>query len=242
MTAVLVRQSFQSQFRNLHDLQNCRILPEDVCLPTGGSTQAFWETGIAVRPCHHEPGRRGPTFVTSYDEMIRKVVKKECRFGVAGGSSISQASTGRYCQTLVETGRPFFEGGLGIVLPRGSPFKEMMDNATLKLQSDGALPSVEDYLSQQGECSVSTDNGLTFGRLRFFFVIAYIVCGVLLIEMIVALCMGDGRKPAEQERADDDGKADEADVGIKSAEGKQKGGSELGLPDSSPFSSADLEV
>lgn len=130
-----------------------------------------------------------------------------------------------------------------MVLPKGSPYKQVMDNATLKLQSDGALPSVEDYLNQQGECSVSLDRGLTFGRLRFFFVIAYIVCGVLLVEMVVALCMADRQKSEEEERADDRGMGDENNVELKSAdEGKRKEERKLDLPDNSPFSSAELNV
>eukprot|EP00177_Eucheuma_denticulatum_P007507 GFKZ01013664.1.p2 GENE.GFKZ01013664.1~~GFKZ01013664.1.p2 ORF type:complete len:243 (-),score=27.10 GFKZ01013664.1:113-841(-) len=242
MTALLVRQSFQSEFRNLLDLQNCRISPEDVCIPAGGSTQALWKTGIAVRPCHHETGRRGPTFVKSYNEMIRKVLNKECQFGIAGGSSISRASSGRYCQTLVETGLPFFANGLGMVLPKDSPYKVLMDNATLKLESDAVLPSVEDYLSKFGKCSAYNDSGLTFGKLKFFFVIAYIVCGVLLIEIVVALCMRYWGKNLEQEMADDGETEGETDLRPVLAKGKRKEESKLDLPDTSPFSSAELDM
>lgn len=155
------------------------------------------------RSCQAETGRQGPTLLSSYDELLEKTADKQCKFSMGLGSSLTYAASGRYCGTLVVTGRPFFEGGLSFVLPKGSNFTAEISNVTLQMKAGGSLPSLEDTLRGQGSCRQSTDPVLTFEKLRTFFFLAYSACVVLFLEMVMdPQNIKNGRVESDVEAAD----------------------------------------
>eukprot|EP00177_Eucheuma_denticulatum_P008094 GFKZ01014752.1.p2 GENE.GFKZ01014752.1~~GFKZ01014752.1.p2 ORF type:complete len:215 (+),score=14.08 GFKZ01014752.1:1374-2018(+) len=183
MTASLVQETTVSEFATVRDFQNCKIPPTDVCLPGGGAIEAFWMQAVARHPCHRESGLL-PTFVGSVDELLEKTARRECKFSIGTGSTLADATEGRYCGRLVLTGEHFLEGGCGFTLPFRSPLTETMTNATLQLRSEGALPTLTSYLQRFGPCTVLIDPILTFARLRLFFFLAYGVCAFMLLTIV----------------------------------------------------------
>lgn len=47
--ASLVQEDFNSAFRTINDIKNCRISPGDVCMPRGGAVEAYWKSAIAPK-------------------------------------------------------------------------------------------------------------------------------------------------------------------------------------------------
>lgn len=137
------------------------------------------------RPCHLEEGQRGPVIVESYDEIMRRTATKQCKFSLAAASTILDASVGRYCGTLVRTGEPFFEGGTSFVLPLKSNLTAIMSNATLQMRAEGSLPSLQVYLREEYSCKMSNNPVLSFEKLKVFFLLAYGICFVIFLEMIL---------------------------------------------------------
>lgn len=137
------------------------------------------------KPCHTDQDQTGPVIVDSYNELVAKTASKECKFSFALGSTLLDAASGRYCDILVPTGEPFFEGGTSFVLPRGSNFTQSMSNETLILKAQGLLPSIQEYLRTETSCRLSTSPVLTFKKLRLFFLLAYAVCFVIFLEMML---------------------------------------------------------
>lgn len=123
--------------------------------------------------------------MSSYDELVERTVNKSCKFSSALGSTLLHAVVGRYCGKLIQTGEPFFEGGISYVMPKGSPLTPMLSNATLKLKVEGALPSVLEYLGRNDKCILRNDPTLSFSRLRIFFFVAFGVCFLVFLEMVI---------------------------------------------------------
>eukprot|EP00177_Eucheuma_denticulatum_P007571 GFKZ01013782.1.p1 GENE.GFKZ01013782.1~~GFKZ01013782.1.p1 ORF type:complete len:366 (+),score=25.83 GFKZ01013782.1:602-1699(+) len=184
MTASLVQETIFSDFRTVRDFKTCKIPASDVCIPGGGTIEAFWRHAIATTPCNEESGLF-PTVLSSASEMLEKTASKECKYSIGTGSVFGDATQGRYCGVLVLTGGHFLEGGCGFTLPFDSPYKDAITNATLQLKSEGALPSLEEYLERFGQCHFLFEPRLSFGRLRLFFFLAYGVCFLIFLGILL---------------------------------------------------------
>lgn len=121
----------------------------------------------------------------SYDELIEKTIRKECKYSLALESTLLHAVVGKYCGRLVLTGEPFIEDTVAFVLPRRSPLTLKMSNATLQLRAEGALRSFQEYLPNQEQCSLRSSPKLTFTKLRIFFFVAFSVCFLVFLEMVI---------------------------------------------------------
>lgn len=121
----------------------------------------------------------------NYDELIEKTVRKDCKYSLALGSTLLDAVVGKHCGRLVETGEPFVEDGVSFVLPRESPYTLEMSNATSQLKAEGALPNFLEYLRAREQCSLKGNPTLDFKKLRIFFFVAFVVCFVIFVEMVV---------------------------------------------------------
>lgn len=92
--------------------------------------------------------------------------------------------SGKYCGTLVETGKPLMAGGLSFVLPRGSNWTMPLSAETLQLRQENAFPTLNSYLSRNEDCNFRNKPSLSLKRLQLFFFIAYAACFVIFLEMI----------------------------------------------------------
>lgn len=91
---------------------------------------------------------------------------------------------GRYCEKLAIAGRPFAEGGLSFILPKGSEYSESLRKATLELRSEGQIDSLEDHFERKGKCHLSSSPRLSFAKLKTFFILAFVAVFLLFLEMV----------------------------------------------------------
>lgn len=126
----------------------------------------------------------GPNIIGTYDELIDKTVRKECKYSLAVGATLLQAVVGRHCGRLVQIGEPFFKDAVSFVWPRNSALTLEMSNATLQLKTEGNLPSFLEYLRSREQCPLISSPTLTFKKLELFFYVAFAVCVVVFFEMI----------------------------------------------------------
>lgn len=159
-------------------------------------------------PCHQADNQAQVTIVDSYDQLINKTVQRECKYSLALGSTLLVAVIGKHCGTLVQTGEPFFEDAVSFVLPKGSPYTLEMSNATLQLKAEGELKSFLEYLRTQEKCPLKSSPTLTFRKLRIFFFVAFAVCFVVFVEMVVDPQKVDSGSAERNAESDAEGKGD----------------------------------
>lgn len=104
---------------------------------------------------------------------------------ITDGATAMTATNGRYCQKLALTGRKFTEGGLSFVLPKGSEYFTPLRKATLELQGEMLIDSLDRYYEKNGQCILSGSPRLTFSKLKTFFVVAFVAIILLFLEMVV---------------------------------------------------------
>lgn len=124
-------------------------------------------------------------FVKTYDDIGKQLAARKCSYALALGATIENLAHGHYCGKMVITGDPFYSTGLSMVLPKGSQWTEIMSDATLKLTETGSIPTIKDLIARTGLCKNDTDTVLTFDKLRIFFIMAYVVCALLFLEMVI---------------------------------------------------------
>lgn len=120
-----------------------------------------------------------------YDRMVSMVASGECKYGLASEATLKSASTGRYCGKIILTGDPFFRAGASFVLPKHSPLTEEMSRATLKIISSDRVETVDEFIGNFSKCDQESVTTLTLSKLRYFFVFAFSICGILLLEMMI---------------------------------------------------------
>lgn len=140
---------------------------------------------IGCRPCHKKQNGAYPATFSSYEEVMDQVAARNCSYALVDGGTAGVAVNGRYCNTLVTTGEPFVQRGVSFVLPRGAKGMKEMRKATLRFEELDMLDSMEKYFEKQGPCPSSGDVVLSFYKLRVFFGVVFVVCLLLLIEMIL---------------------------------------------------------
>lgn len=126
-----------------------------------------------------------PNLCKSYDEAIEKLAKKTCKYMFADGITASYAVHGRFCGKILYTGKPSFLSRQGFILPRNSQYTSVLSRDTLKLAEMDKLATIEQFYDSRGACSSPTESTITMGRLKLFFISAYIACFIIFIEMIL---------------------------------------------------------
>lgn len=218
----LLRETYQSKFRSIEDLTNCRIEPERLCIPANGVAQVFWQKAVQTSyvvhhivglkqeifetnaeecdpthcsACYQDRDIGSPIFVKTYEEGAELLRQKKCDYFLLLASTMSYFANGRYCGELVATGEPFFTGGLSFLLPKNSSLGEAFTAATLQMAMNGQLDTIEQFMDRQGiaQCWNGRSTRLNFHRLRFFFVTIWIACALVFLGMIVA--PGGKRRP-----------------------------------------------
>lgn len=107
------------------------------------------------------------------------------------GASGEYAKSTLHCGDLLMTGDSNNPGGGAFVLPRGSPYTTVLSNATWRLRQERSLESIEAFFARTAPCTLATPAMISLPKLRVFFIAAYVVCAILLLEMIL-----DPQKPA----------------------------------------------
>lgn len=104
---------------------------------------------------------------------------------ITDGATALTAVHGRYCEKLALAGRPFSEGGLSFILPKGAEYFEPLRKATLELRSESEVDSLDDYFEKKGKCEMSSSPQLTFTKLKTFFILAFVAVVLLFLEMVL---------------------------------------------------------
>lgn len=126
-----------------------------------------------------------PQLVESYDATIELTATKSCKYALIDGATARDAISGKYCRRLVETGDPTNPGGGAFILPYDSKFTKELTNATLELQENGSLESLDDFFERWGTCPIQKTTTLSMGKLRYFFAAAYGSSVLVFIIMIL---------------------------------------------------------
>ena len=142
------------------------------------------QPGITIFSLCHSKASSGPKRYDSYDEGVEWVANNQCKYVLALRTISAYATTGKYCNELVQVGEAAFIGGLSFVLPYGSNLTLPMSRATLELIESRKMPTTEKYLRTFGECNFYSTISLSFTKFKVFFMLAFSVCFLLFIEMI----------------------------------------------------------
>jgi hypothetical protein len=69
----------------------------------------------------------------------------ECNYFYTLGGQVLWQVKGRYCNTLMAVGKPFFYTSVGYVLPKGSILTDPLTIATLQLRQEDQLVNSTEY-------------------------------------------------------------------------------------------------
>lgn len=104
---------------------------------------------------------------------------------ISDGGTAGANVYGRYCKDIFFTGRPISRHGASFVLPRGSSLTHNLSLATHHLVEHGLLLPLDDHFVKQGKCPPTSQKpSLKLDQLSVFFIIAFMVCGLICLEMM----------------------------------------------------------
>lgn len=128
----------------------------------------------------------------------------ECDWYMAGGLLLRDGVKGEYCRKLTIVGDPFFEHGLGYVLPKNSTLTDTLSHATLKLKEQGKLVNPSESAAKD-QCPDVTDSAMTWQKLSGFFICAYAI--LILFAVITIFDQHYYTPPKEEENVTNDNEA-----------------------------------
>lgn len=172
-------------------------------MTTGGASEAFWKNSIAPSRLSCNGGNKSeePEYFDDYDKSIEKVADKRhpCKFLFSDGTTASYAINGQYCGKLVKTGKATFSAGQGFILPKDSMFTEELSKGILSLAMEDKLVSLDEFYEREGLCPAQHPSSkLSIRKLSLFFIMAYTVCCILLLVMMLDRPKHDGNELQSQ--------------------------------------------
>lgn len=176
-----IQERHESSFTTIHGLASCNIRPSEICFARGDVIEKIWSSISQTAPCLQT---ESPVISNSYSEAISDLLEDKCKYLITDGGVALQAVNGRYCGKLLLTGEPFFPNGLHAVLPKHSPYKDMLDKATLELRESGQLKTTGQYFQGERTCVTQPQASLNVRKLASFFWVAFVVCGIMFAEMV----------------------------------------------------------
>lgn len=136
------------------------------------------------RKCHKVRGEKA-VYLPSYEESFKALANGTCRFLFTDAGNALTYINGRYCGELSIAGKPAFTNVVHFVLPKNSPYKANLTRAALQLKDEGNIITLHRLFDTAAKCNIGSSPSLTFGELQMFFVLAFAVCLILFVEMII---------------------------------------------------------
>jgi hypothetical protein len=97
--------------------------------------------------------------VNSFEEGFKGVQSGICNYFYTLGGQILWQVKGRYCNSLMAVGKPFFYTSVGYVLPKGSILTEPLTIATIQLRQEDQLVNSTEY-SNTFTCNLDSNPSL----------------------------------------------------------------------------------
>lgn len=124
------------------------------------------------------------------------------------GAAMQYSIEKSFCGEIVFTGDPFFTEGLSFVLPIESNLTQALSRVTIALENEDEIETLlSNFQSGDKECFPERPKALTFRKMKWFFIIAFIACGLLLLEML--LDKSRVNRPRNTENQNDNGSEEE---------------------------------
>lgn len=90
------------------------------------------------------------------------------------------------CGKLIATGKDTTSDGQGFILPKGSPYTQELSETTLRLIERNILKTGDEFLDEEGACSVpAKTTALSIGEVKYFFILAYTAAIALFFLMLI---------------------------------------------------------
>lgn len=226
VTSVFVQKSVQSGLRTIEDIRQCRIPPRHICMVENAVVESFWNNTIESYVQQSCANDEKPLFAPSFSAAVEMVATGKCKF-LLEGPAVLDASTGKYCNVLLSTGKKLYSSGDSFILPMNSSLYKPLALETLNLRETGKLMSVEDFLKKRGECPWIESTSLGLKTLCPFFIAAFSFCGIMLAIMIFFPQFPKEKQHGKEESSNDTSgkvkwKINDMDDSIYSEEGSQK--------------------
>lgn len=123
------------------------------------------------------------TYLPFYEDSFKALEEGKCKFVFIDGGNAEFSVRGRYFGQFSHVGEPFFRKEVHFVLPKLSPYYNILTEATLELRDGGHTQTLDEYM--QAEPDDEDSPQLTFKKLYMFFVLAFSACFILLAAMLV---------------------------------------------------------
>jgi hypothetical protein len=106
-----------------------------------------WSLVVLYRCIANNPSN-SPKIVDSFESGFQNVRAGTCDYFFTLGGQILWQVNGRYCNSLMAVGKPFFHTSVGFVLPKNSNLTDFLTLDTLRLRQENQLINSTQYASR----------------------------------------------------------------------------------------------
>lgn len=168
----------------IEDFITCKRDVSDVVVQTGTAMESYWQKFVSSQECVIKNKRKAKR-CSVREACFDMVDKGEARFTFLHSAGVAHHLTGKYCNEMTRVGNTFFPFNIAFVLPKGSPFIEELNFATVNLSAANQLETP----SMDRVCDAPT-KATTFVAENVWFVVtaAYAALGVIFVFLVAKCC------------------------------------------------------